>query len=271
MSISPIFVADRSGPATLHAYEPLAPLYDRFTAAYDHERWLTAVEKLAQEHGLAGRRLLDVGCGSGKSFMPMLERGYDVTACDISPAMVDEARCKAAGRARVEVADMRALPPLGRFDLITCLDDAVNYLLDEGDLEAALVSMRALLVPAGLLVFDTNTLHTYRSIFSTVFVLEDDGAFFCWRGEGEPDCEPGSVCSATIEAFASAKGPLWSRASSRHVQRHYPRASVLRALERAGLDCLTVKGQSPGVRLSDEPDESQNTKLVYLVRSREGV
>jgi SAM-dependent methyltransferase len=266
MTTSTAHLEDLSGPATLRAYEPLAPLYDRFTAAYDHERWLAAVERLAREHGLAGQRLLDVGCGSGKSFLPMLERGYDVVACDISPAMVEEARRKALGRARVVVADMRALPPLGRFDLITCMDDAVNYLLDEDDLVAAFESMRALLAPRGLLVFDTNTLHTYRAIFSTVFVLEDDGAFFCWRGEADPDCAPGSVCSATIEAFASARAPFWRRASSRHVQRHYPRTAVLDALGRAGLECVAVHGQSPGVRLSDEPDELVHTKLIYVVR-----
>lgn len=257
---------DQSGSATLHAYEPLAPLYDRFTAAYDHERWLSAVENLARSHGLNGMRLLDVGCGSGKSFLPMLERGYHVTACDISPAMVGEASRKAAGRARVVVSDMRALPALGSFDLITCLDDAVNYLLDEDELTAALASMGSQLAPAGLLVFDANTLHTYRSIFSTVFALEEGGAFFCWRGESDPDCEPGSLCSATIEAFASTRGPLWRRASSRHVQRHYPRATVMRALARAGLECVAVQGQSPGVRMSDEPDESVHTKLLYAVR-----
>jgi SAM-dependent methyltransferase len=266
MTTSPSQSSDSSAEQILHAYEPLAPLYDRFTAAYDHERWLTAVEKLARACGLAGRQLLDVGCGSGKSFLPMLARGYEVTACDISPAMVEEARRKVAGRARVVVADMRRLPPLGKFDLITCLDDAVNYLLGDGDLELALAGMGSLLARGGVLVFDTNTLHTYRSIFSTVFALEDEGAFFCWRGEADPGCEPGSVCSATIEAFASAGGPLWSRASSRHLQRHYPRDEVLESLDHCGLECAAVKGQSPGVRLSDEPDESRHTKLIYVVR-----
>jgi len=260
---------DPSGQATLHAYEPFAPLYDRFTAAYDHERWLGAVERLAREQGLSGHRLLDVGCGSGKSFLPMLDRGYEVTACDISPAMVEEARGKAGGRAHVLVADMRSLPPLGEFDLITCLDDAVNYLLDDGDLQHAFASMGSLLAPGGVLVFDTNTLHTYRSVFSTVFAQEDDGAFFCWRGEGDPDCEPGSVCSATIEAFACERAELWSRASSRHVQRHYPPSEVIGALSRSGLDCVALKGQSPGVRVSDDADESRHTKLLYAAKRRE--
>ena len=53
---------------------------------------------------LRGRRLLDVACGTGRSFLPMLERGYDVTACDISPAMAARAREKSGGAARVLVA-----------------------------------------------------------------------------------------------------------------------------------------------------------------------
>src|SRR2546421_6661629 len=124
-------VAAAATPST-DAYHDLAPFYDGFTAGYAYDGWLSRLEALAQAQGLAGRRLLDVGCGSGKSFLPLLERGYEVTACDISPAMVEEARRKVTGRARVVVADMRSLPALGEFDLITCLDDAVNYLLDDG-------------------------------------------------------------------------------------------------------------------------------------------
>ena len=70
------------------AYAVLAPAYDLLTAEYAYGPWLAAIERLAREHGLAGHRLLDVGCGTGKSFLPLLERGFHVTACDISPEMV---------------------------------------------------------------------------------------------------------------------------------------------------------------------------------------
>src|SRR5215212_7437646 len=122
----------------LSAYDGLAPHYDAFTAGYDYDRWLGALEELAGEHGLRGRRLFDVACGTGKSFLPMLERGYEVVACDLSPGMVERAQGKAGAAADVFVADMRELPAVGVFDLVTCLDDAVNYLTTPADLRAAM-------------------------------------------------------------------------------------------------------------------------------------
>ena len=47
------------------------------------------------KHGLPGNRVLDAGCGTGKSFLPLLERGFEVTACDQSEAMLDVAASKA--------------------------------------------------------------------------------------------------------------------------------------------------------------------------------
>src|SRR3954447_1087167 len=111
------------------AYDLLAPFYDLYTHDYPHAEWLGKIEAIALEHGLAGDRLLDVGCGTGKSFMPMLARGYRVTACDISPAMVERARAAGeASGAEVLLADARELPDLGPFDLAMALDDALNYL-----------------------------------------------------------------------------------------------------------------------------------------------
>jgi len=46
-------------------YDSLAPVYDLLTAGYEHGRWLGALERLALEHGLAGRRLLTLEAPGG--------------------------------------------------------------------------------------------------------------------------------------------------------------------------------------------------------------
>ena len=254
----------------LSTYEALAPAYDEMTADYGYDRWLSALERLAIEHSLPGKRILDVACGTGKSFVPMLERGYDVSACDLSPSMVRIARANLPDPARAFVADMRALPSIGPFDLVTCLDDAVNYLLEPSDLEAALRSMRSVLRPGGVLVFDVNTLHTYRTTFGADAVWERDRRLFCWRGLSAAGAEPGGLHEAVVDVFTRDLAGRWTRATGRHRQRHHSRAAVERLLERAGLPLRTVRGQSPGARLSREADEERHTKLVFVAQRPKG-
>src|SRR3954449_11273715 len=212
------------------AYDGLAPAYDAFTAGHEYVRWLDYLEDLAVEHGLSGKALLDVGCGTGKSFLPMLDRGYEVVACDLSPQMVARAREKAAGRAaRVLVADMRVLPRLGAFGLLTCLDDAVNYLASEGELRAAFEGFARNLVPGGLALFNANTLATYRTTFAGDAAMESGGARFRLRGEGSTDARAGELPSLWIEVVAPGPDGRAQRTRTRHLQRHHPRAEVERA------------------------------------------
>jgi SAM-dependent methyltransferase len=250
-----------SATPALLAYEQLAPVYDRFTAGYDHDAWIERLLQIARAHGQSGLRVLDVGCGTGKSFAPLLARGFDVWACDISPAMVARARMRPdVDSARVLVADMRDLPALGPFDLVTCLDDAVNYLLTPDDLAAAFASVVRVLAPRGVYVFDVNSLATYRAGFAAHATFERPLAAAVCRGETTEAIEPGALCTASIE-IAGRRG---RRRVSRHVQRHHPERAVRDALASAGLACRAVLGQSTGAVLHEDADEDVHTKLVYV-------
>lgn len=250
---------DLSAPdLAVAAYEPLARFYDRFTERSAYEPVIAQIESWTLAQGLRGKRLLDVACGTGKSFVPMLERGYELTACDISPAMVAEAYAKAPG-AEVVVADMRRLPWTGGFDLITCMDDAVNYLLTEEDLTTAMASMAGALDAGGILVFDANTLGTYRSDFAESFEIDAGDTRFLWRGEASADVEAGSVVSATMTIEAPD-----TTAESRHVQRHWPVELLREACLEAGFERVLFRGLTTGPRLIGEPDDAADLKIVCL-------
>lgn len=246
-------------------YSGLAPFYDELTRGHDYDGWTRHLEQAALRFGVGGRRVLDAACGTGKSFIPFLERGYEVTACDISPEMVALARAKAPA---VEpfVADVRALGELGRFDLITCLDDSVNYLLEAGDLQAAFASFAANLAPDGVLVFDVNTVSTYRTTFARDATIDGPGVFLVWHGECEEDAEPGCLAGLVIEAFRADGSGLYERVTSRHTQRHHPRPDIEAALARAGLVPVGVFGQLPDGSLDPVADEDLHHKLVYFAQ-----
>lgn len=248
-----------------NAYDALARVYDELTFDHDYDAWTRTLEELATRHGMHGRRVLDLACGTGKSFLPFARRGYAVTACDISAGMLEHAERKAAGhRVHLLEADMRDLPDLGEFDLVTCLDDAVNYLADEAELTAAFAGVARSLAPDGVFVFDVNTLGIYRSLFATDNCSELDGCFFALRGEAEPTLPSGSAAPLTIEAFRREPDGSWLRLTSRHDQRHHADDSIRRALAAAGLRCEAAHGLTPDGVLHADIDELEHTKRVYV-------
>jgi SAM-dependent methyltransferase len=189
-----------------------------------------------------------------------------VTACDISPEMLEQARQKANGAADVVLADMRELPDLGSFDFATCIDEPLNYLLEPREVGRAFASVARNLRAGGLFVFDLNTLHAFRTIFARDECYEQEGWLFVWRGHGDGSTEPGGCSGFTIEAFAEEGDGAWLRLTNQHLQRHYPRAQVADLLDRAGLECLDVYGLTPDGALYGEPDEHRHTKHFYVAR-----
>jgi SAM-dependent methyltransferase len=251
------------------AYDTFAPYYDAFTSGSDYEAWTTQLLALAARRGWRGSSLLDMACGTGKSFVPFLERGFDVTACDSSRAMLNEAARKAP-EARLLHADVRDLTMVGRFDLVTCLDDSLNYLLDAGDLSSALCSMAANLAPAGLAIFDLNTLRAYRTTFARNSVTVCEDTVFVWRGECGGAAQPGCRAAARIDVFAPRRDGLYNRIGTRHEQRHFPREQVVELLGRARLECLDVYGVLDDGELVETADEAAQLKVLYIARHAKG-
>jgi SAM-dependent methyltransferase len=247
------------------AYASLAPFYDELTREHDYEAWMRHLEEGARRFGVRGRRLLDAACGTGKSFLPLLERGYEVTGCDVSSEMLALARAKAP-EADLFEADVRALGEIGSFDLITCIDDVANYLVGDGDLEAALASLGANLAPDGVLVFDVNTLSTYRTTFARDVTLDGPGVFLAWRGMCSDSAPPGCVAELVIEAFGEDDEGRYERVTTRHLQRHHPRPEVERALAAAGLVAGGVFGLLPDGSLDALADEDLHHKLIYFAK-----
>jgi predicted TPR repeat methyltransferase len=232
--------------AARQAYETLAPGYDALTAQSDYELWLGEVLlPELRRHGLiASGRVLDAGCGTGRAFEPLLRRGWEVVGCDVSPGMLAQAERKFGATVQLSTVDLRKLPLLGRFELVLALNDVVNYLTEDGDLERALVGMRANLSPSGLLLFDSNSLAAFRSLYA-------NGAY------------PGGTFEATL-AETGVEPHV-------HRQRHFTETELEVALAGAGLELLAMLGQEETesrIELHDPVDQARDRKIVCIARSR---
>ncbi len=246
-----------------HAYEVLAPRYDEITRANDYERWFSMLLPELERRGLKHGRILDVGCGTGRAFPPMLSRGWEVWGVDASPAMLEQARLKFGDQVKLAAADLRALPTYGEFELVISLNDVLNYCTEDGDLERAFSGMRDNLAAGGRICFDLSTLFLFRSNFTggESEWMGDKG--LSWRGVGDT-AEPGAVFEA--EVFGD------SLSTHVHRERHWTRDDVLGAIDAVGLECLGAIGhnevEGEGIVFSQTPDEERDHRVIYVAGAR---
>jgi SAM-dependent methyltransferase len=254
------------------SYDRLAPAYACLTAGYDHDHWLASLLGLARDAGLRGHRALDVGCGTGSTTAPLIDHGFTATGVDRSRGMLEVARGRLGDRARLVEADMRDLPRLGSFDLITCLDDSLNHLLTAGDLRSSLDAMARNLATGGLLVFDLNTLATLRSAFSSDWSSADEAAVVLWKGLGDPQLPAGGITRAELTVFELGAGRSEELERVAIAERHHPLEEVLQTLWHLGLEPAAVRGQHRGGHIGGEPpDESSHHKFVIVARRPVGI
>jgi SAM-dependent methyltransferase len=257
-------MADRESAE--EAYDRLAPVYDEFTSANNYEVWLGEVLlPELDKHGLQKGRALDVGCGTGRAFEPLIDRGWDVVGCDASEGMLEKATEKFGERVPLLKADVRELDPIGPpgeedegFQLVLLLNEVVNHLTEDGDLERAFAGIRRNLSPGGLVVFDANTLLWFRDNFAS--------------GESEELSARGWDCiglTETIEYGGLYEMRLSGEGLEPHVhrQRHWPPEQVEAAQKASGLMPIAALGQREEnyhVILESPVNEERDSKTIHI-------
>lgn len=138
--------------ATADAYATLGADYDRWCRSVTED--IGFYVDLALE---SGGPVLELGVGSGRIAVPTALAGVPVVGVDLSPEMLDLAWARALPHRvslRLVRADMRRLPELGRFALVTVPFRALLHLRDDDERLALLTAVRGLLLPGGRLAFD---------------------------------------------------------------------------------------------------------------------
>jgi SAM-dependent methyltransferase len=239
------------------AIEPrVTSAYDRLGRRYD--AWCRSVtEDIGFYVDLAlasGGPVLEIGVGSGRVAVPTALAGIRVVGVDTSPVMLDLARERAAPHGVVlelVEADMRDLPDLGTFALVTVPFRAFLHLRDDDERLAVLRALHDRLRPGGMLAFDV--FHPDR-----IDIADTHGRWIerepgideraCWDEAGRRLLL--SVRAGRVEAQME----LW----------WVDPAGWRDLLERAGFERISVRGWFDG-----RPLEPGATDSVWLAHRRE--
>ncbi len=90
--------------------------YAQQNTPWDTGRPSSELQRILHEHEIPAGRALELGCGTGTNAVFLAQQGFEVTAVDISPLAIEQARAK-VDEAGVDVtlltADLLELPDLG--------------------------------------------------------------------------------------------------------------------------------------------------------------
>lgn len=135
--------------------------YDSFASAYaesnERNAWNAYYERpaaLALVGEVAGRRVLDAGCGAGAHTAALVERRAAVTGIDSSAGLLAIAAKRLDGRARFHQADLRDPLPFADRSYDVVLASLVMHYLP--DWTATLREFHRVLVPRGRLIISTH-------------------------------------------------------------------------------------------------------------------
>jgi SAM-dependent methyltransferase len=146
--VSPSAVS--ADPSRINDYDSFAEGYTASNETNLINAYYERPAMLALAGDVAGRRILDAGCGSGPLFAALRDRGAIVTGFDKSARMLELARRRLGDDADLQVADLGSpLPfPDGTFDDVSA-SLVLHYLKDWGP---PLAELRRVLKPGGRLI-----------------------------------------------------------------------------------------------------------------------
>lgn len=140
-----------------HFYDELAPFYDLILSDWESsmKRQAKILDgNIVSAWGKDAKSIVDVSCGIGTQAIGLADRGYRVTASDLSAKAVERAREETRKRGleiSYSVANMLEVSShySTTFDVLISCDNSVPHLLTDREIEEAFVEFYRCLNPGG--------------------------------------------------------------------------------------------------------------------------
>lgn len=248
-------------------YERYAEIYDRIGQRQFGQRLAAAI--LAEPAiGLPqGALIADLACGTGAATLRFAAAGFDVIGVDRSPQMLERA-AQSATQAGLTVEwlcqDLRELSLPVAVDLVTCVYDSLNYILEPSELGGIFACVRQSLNPGGTFVFDLNSRRRLAEGWAdeTVVAADEDDLFLIYQSTWD---ERASRSPLHLTAFLRPKdGDAWERFDEEHVERGYLIAEVESLLSNAGFSSIEVREFHPRLDDLGGHGTERSNRLVYI-------
>lgn len=257
-------------------YSALAAIYNRAGFADYARRSTPRYISYAQSINWAGRRILDLGCGTGPSTWYLAEQGYRTVGLDNNAHMLAQAReypwyeDEGTGELTFDPPaffemDMRALEsPIGLVDMVIAVGGVLNAIQSLRELESVFVQVYKALEAGKLFIFD---LRTIRGLANEVgdgdIVYYDNGYDLMVTVRNQFSYE--TLSSTRHYLIYQQQGDAWLRQDEIHIERGYPTQGLVAMLERNNFRVAAVL--TPDIQPFDVQKDTTG-RVVFVAQKR---
>ena len=221
----------------MKVYRDFAYLYSKGPYIFS-ERMAKHLPRALKKYKLSPKKVLDLGCGDGRFAVILARKGMEVTGVDASVEMLKYAREKAR-KAKVRInlihQKMQNLSMKGRFDLVTCWFESLNYLLSKKELLKTFANVSRLLDEKGLFIFDILTIYGFSHYWTKhpAGVVQNKKDMFEVHYQPQFNKRTNTV-SIEIAGFAKRQN-RWYRIDETHKLKGYTLSEIRDCLRKAKL------------------------------------
>lgn len=218
-------------------YRNFAQVYDMLMKTAPYDEWTQLVIDCVEEYNVSGKKILDLGCGTGTITHQLALEGYELTGVDLSAHMLAIAQQK-TGTLPVHYfqQDMTDLELNQAFDLVLIFCDALNYLDSKEKILKTFTKVYHHLNDNGMLIFDVHSPYKMTQLFGNeTFTFQSEDVSYIW------ECTQDNLrVQHDLTLFIKREDSLYERHDETHVQTTFLSEEYHTLLTKAGFTVLDV-------------------------------
>lgn len=242
------------------SYNKFAEIYDRLIYEdINYEKYEKKILDICKKYNVEMQNYLDLACGTGNMSIRIAPYFKNIWIVDNSEDMLMQADNKFRNsklKCKLVHQDMASLNLNQKFNLITCILDSTNYIVDIEALKEYFLNVKKHLSNDGIFIFDINSYYKLSEIMSNnTYTYDDNEVFYCWENFFEDD-----ILEMSLTFFVKNDN-LYERFDEQHIERAYTEEFMDSILSECGLT-IVEKFDDYNSNIIKETTE----RLVYVLK-----
>ena len=165
------------------SYSAFAAIYDELMNDIPYDAYVELLDLAST--GVSGKKVLDIGCGTGLLSAMLAKKGAHVTGIDLSAEMLEVASQRAESLS-LDITfieqPMQRLEVEDTFDAAIISIDSLNYVIKQQDVLETFRRIYGALRTDGVLLFDVHSVFKMDEIFlEGPFVFDNRSITYVWQ------------------------------------------------------------------------------------------